>query len=119
MTCDERNITYGLFCFSPEDLFIIIFDFVVITIILSVIYITNIISKKNDNLSIVIKNNFSYLSEGALSYFYSELNSQQKGSSQKKKIPQKAQIIPGSDKNNIIKCNQCGQNFNVSYQYFN
>ena len=118
MSCDERNISIGFFCFTPEDLFIIIFDLVVITIIISVIYINNVIKKKNENLSIVIMNNFTYLSEGALSYFYSELNSQQKGSSQKKKIPQKAQIIPGSDKNNIIKCNQCGQNFNVSYQYF-
>ncbi len=118
MSCDERNISLGLICLSTEDLFMLILDGIVITIVISLIYINNVIKKKNNSLSIVVKNNFSYLSEGALSYFYSELNSQQKGTNQKKKIPQKAQIISSSEKNNIIKCNQCGQNFNISYQYF-
>jgi hypothetical protein len=118
MSCDERNISFGLICLSTEDLFMLILDGIVITIVISLIYINNVIRKKNNSLSIVVKNNFCYLSEGALSYFYSELNSQQKGTNQKKKIPQKAQIIPNSEKNNIIKCNQCGQNFNISYQYF-
>ena len=118
MSCDERNISLSFFCISPEDLFMIIFDIIVLAIIVAVIYINNVIKKKNENLSIVIKNNFSYLSEGSLSYFYSEVNSQQKGSSQKKKTPQKNAQIIGVDKNSNIKCNQCNQNFTVSYQYF-
>ena len=118
MSCDERNFSLGLICLSTEDLFMLILDGLVIIVVFCIIYINNAIKKKNSSLSIVVKNNFSYLSEGALSYFYSELNAQQKGINQKKKIPQKAQIIPNSEKNNIIKCNQCGQNFNISYQYF-
>jgi len=121
MSCDEKGILGGILCMSTDDFYLMIFNIVVITTLLSIIYIRKILFRSKENLSMGLKNHFTLLGEGALSCFYTASNNQQKNLNAKKKLTNKSMpsgpIPIEKHSNNELKCNICQLPLEVTYQY--
>jgi hypothetical protein len=119
--CSERSFKLGKLCLSNDDYYIIILN-VLTSILLVAIFYVKKVSENSQNLSVLIKNNFTLLGEGLLNNFYSPMASLQKNPNTKKKVTskgaqQQAAIVEKAPNNNELKCNSCGRSVEVNYQY--
>lgn len=120
--CSNKSIKLGNLCVLADDFYLIIWNILIITIVSGVIYFNYFTNSKNDNIKVVLKDNFCNLGEGSLKHFYTPSNVQQKTTGTKKKVQQKGnpQTANAADKqasNNELKCNFCSRSVEVSYQY--
>jgi hypothetical protein len=119
--CADRSFKLGKLCLSNDDYYIIILN-VLISLLLVAIFYVKKVSENSQNLSVLVKNNFTLLGEGLLSNFYSPMASQQKNPSTKKKVTSKGAqqqtvTVEKTPNNNELKCNSCGRSVEVNYQY--
>ena len=116
--CSNRTVKLGSLCITTDDFYLILFNILISTIVGIVLYLNN---SRNNNMQVVLKNNFCNLGEGALKHFYTPSNVQQKVTGTKKKLQQKSDRNANNpnDKqssNNELKCNFCSRSVELSYQ---
>ena len=121
LSCGDKYLNLGRLCISFDDFVMIIFNLVSITTIITSIYVKSLLDKSL-NLKVQLKNNFTILSEGLLSTFYSTSSLPQKAAAgPKKKLGSKISLQPNQPEKQSnkdeLKCNQCGRLVEVSYQY--
>lgn len=120
--CSIKSFRIGNLCILSDDFYLIVLNLLTFSIIAGVIYLKYFMNSKNNNLQVILKNNFCNLGEGSLKHFYTPSNVQQKLTGTKKKVQQKGntQVTNTSEKqssNSELKCNFCSRSVEVSYQY--
>lgn len=119
--CKDKGFKIGNFCISNEDYIIILLN-ILVGIVVGVIFYSKIILNKSNNMSVLVKHNFTPLGEGPLANFYSTSVTQQKNVTTKKKLQTKSTIqnltvVEKPTNNNELKCNVCSRSVEVSYQF--
>jgi hypothetical protein len=118
--CGDKSFKIGKLCISYDDYYIFLLNILIIIILTTIFYIKKA-SDTTETNSVIVKNNFTLLGEGALNNFFSPLNAQQKNPTTKKKVQAKTGNQPTipekAPNNNELKCNNCGRSVEVSYQY--
>lgn len=117
--CNEGEFLLWKICLTSEDFYLLILNLLTFATIGVMTYANNYIQlKKSQRLFITIKHNFTLLGEGLLNYFYSTGVGQQKSTTLKKKVVNKADKENKQEKqgnHNELKCNLCGRTVELTY----